>query len=361
MNLKKQDRKKGEISTNFLVSMILIIVGFIILIIFYLNLPDSRAADRQACESSVILRATAGALSPTAIEKSFKESFPLKCKTQKFCFGDSKSICRDFIGEKGITRIKVKNIRDIEKTISEEMLNCWQMMGEGKLDLFSGGAAEFGLSGVQSSCVICTRMAFNKTSLNNSKINLDLINVEEYMLFNKVPEENISYMEYISGNGGLYSVDETRGMPVLDSDGKVIGRPINSEDKVPYASLTKDPYKESAIIFMQVSAPDSLEVIKNTLNILGLGFGAGFFASPSKFGFLKATGTALKSLPTWIAMGFIFGFQMGTTSANRDLAAGLCGDVKSGSNARTGCSVVRLVDYNPEEIVKYCSNIESIP
>ena len=43
----------------------------------------------------------------------------------------------------------------------------------------------------------------------------------------------------------------------------------------------------------------------------------------------------------------------------RGVTAGYCGDVTVGSEAREGCSSVRLVDYDLEQIKTYCSVIES--
>jgi len=51
--------------------------------------------------------------------------------------------------------------------------------------------------------------------------------------------------------------------------------------------------------------------------------------------------------------------QMGSVAINQYITAGYCGDVSYGDNAREGCSVVRLVDYNITEIKKYCAVIES--
>ena len=52
--------------------------------------------------------------------------------------------------------------------------------------------------------------------------------------------------------------------------------------------------------------------------------------------------------------------QQGSVAYNRDVTAGYCGDVSSGGEERDGCSVVRTVNYNKEEIGSYCSVIESI-
>ena len=46
---------------------------------------------------------------------------------------------------------------------------------------------------------------------------------------------------------------------------------------------------------------------------------------------------------------------------NRGIAAGYCGDVSAGDDARRGCSVVRTVEYDIAEIENYCTVIESIP
>jgi len=46
---------------------------------------------------------------------------------------------------------------------------------------------------------------------------------------------------------------------------------------------------------------------------------------------------------------------------NRAVTASYCDDITIGSDARSGCSVIRTTDYNVGDILEYCSVIESIP
>ena len=50
----------------------------------------------------------------------------------------------------------------------------------------------------------------------------------------------------------------------------------------------------------------------------------------------------------------------GNVAYNRAISAGYCGDFEVGSEARNGCSSVRTINYNPEDLSKYCSIVESI-
>ena len=76
---------------------------------------------------------------------------------------------------------------------------------------------------------------------------------------------------------------------------------------------------------------------------------------------VKATASAISSPVTWalLAVGGIY--QYYSVSANKAVSASYCGDVMNGDSAREGCSVVRTINYNLEDISKYCSSIESIP
>ena len=153
---------------------------------------------------------------------------------------------------------------------------------------------------------------------------------------------------------------------------------------------------------MQISAPEHSEVFKNTmstaLGALGLksyfdfkkGYAIGkagaaianlpstpfILAQPFSSGkaivltSIRGIGTGIRtavggviSWPVVIGAAIIFGVPQIGVLINRHVSAGKCGDVSLGGmsgDAGSGCSVVRAVNYNEEEIGSYCSVVESI-
>lgn len=288
--------KKG-LAVSVIVVMIIVIAGFAILLFFYSQIAWTGNIDRTVCHQSVIYRATLPEFANS------KDLVPLKCRTEKICLSSSFfGKCKEFEGAKGITTIKVSDVEDIEKVISQEILSCWETMGEGKLSLFNDFIAKtLGLDQITSSCVICSRIAFDDDSLIKSKIDKDKINVFNYMITHKIPNKEISYYNKIVGLGGN----------------------VNTEDKI----QTKNS-NDIAVIFTQILSPDDFDIA--TRYLLGLGF------------------------------NFLISYQISFRVIEDGIIAGYCGDVKIGDDAKKGCSVVRTMNYNVKDISQFCGKIESI-
>ncbi len=370
--------KKAALSAKMIVTIILLIMGFIILLFFMLRFVWTERVDKEVCHESVILRAT--------LPSIVKEYIPLKCKTAKYCITTSGFLgigggkCNGkgeaFQGEKGITKVKVKSKEDIERFLAREIIDCWSMMGEGKVSLFTQHMAKnFGVGGISSSCVICSRIAFDNESLVKAGINFSEIDVLNYMATHKAPNKDVSYLEYLVGEKGKISIKTDEDIKeVVKSFSEIkesetfkkefkeedLSGEINleevSEEEINKADETQ---KEFAIMFMQVIAPKHSDVLKNTAYVAFGGAGASAILSPITT--IKVIGSVVFwkiALP--VAALFTAG-QHVNVMIQRDIAAGYCGDVSVGGEARDGCSVVRTINYNIDDLTKYCSIIESIP
>jgi len=345
--------KKGDISIGWIVTIIILIIGFGLLLVFYYNIGGTSTIDREVCHQSVIFRATLPEFA------NAQTLLPLKCKTNKICI-TTRTIgreCEDFIGETGITYVKVKNEEEIAQLYSEEILSCWSMMGEGKLSLFPNWwVTKFGVGTVHPSCVICSRMAFDKVGLEKSEIDISKADILEYMMTHKIPGKELTYYEYI--NGQQYSA-QISFKDQLTLDKSLIGTeenqviPLSQEYTV---DNTLDKYYGGAVIFMQVFSPKQGESILN--------IGKGIFGVTAT-SFLTAPMATIKVIPTvakaWPLLIIGAVIQQGNVAYNRAITAGYCGDITFGSEARNGCSVVREVNYDAEDIGKYCESVESIP
>jgi len=353
-----KNSKKAELTSASIVGLVLLVLGFVIVLIFYFQLSGTERVDTEVCHQSVVYRAT---LPDVA---GLKEYVPLKCKTRKICItaGFFAGECKEFEGSKGITKVKVGNEREIEKTIADKVLSCWQMMGEGKVPVFTEGMAQqYGIGTVGSSCVVCNRIAFDKESLGNAGIDLDKVDVMDFMIRNRIPGKNISYFTYLAGEGGLISLERLgQSLEINDIQESEEGKPELIEGvtlELEEASKTELD-KEVAVLFMQVSAPTHTGVFASTVGtILGIR-GASYMVSPGILG--RLGGAVLKSPVAWIAAVVGIGLQQLNVWSNAGVTATYCGDITVGDESREGCSVVRTIDYDFKSLSEYCSVIESI-
>ena len=354
---RKNKNKRADITSATLIGIIILIIGFVVLLIFFYGLNLNERADIETCHQSVVFRATLPSFG------GVKDYIPLKCQTNKICI-TSKTIggeCAEFKNVKGTTTIKVKNEDDIEKIIAEKIIECWGMMGEGKLSVFTEQlATSYGIGTIGSSCVICDRIAFDKSSLKLSGINLDNVDVMDYMMNHKIPNKNVSYYVYFAGKGGTASVlpDKIEVADINVND-QGIGEIGNKETIDLQDAPEKSDVNEFAVMFMQVSGPTHTGVLRNTvLTALGAA-GGGYIVSPKIGG--KIIGAAMKSPYFWVLAVLGVGIQQYNVARNKAITAGYCGDLTVGEQAREGCSAVRVVNYNVDEISQFCSIIESIP
>lgn len=333
--------KKGEITTSELIGIIILLASVAIIIFIYFQINWTGKIDDAVCHESVILR---GTLPQTLGAKNI---VPLKCQSEKICIrGDKflfgKGDCNEEYGKaKGVTKEDVKDVNDINRVVAQEMLSCWQMMGEGKLSIFPQSFWERHniafLGKAESSCVICTRIALDENSIDSVGINLNNIDVENYMMTHKAPNQEVSYFDYLAGENGQTKVERA------------------AEDSLGSQYTGQNIQEEVAIIFMQVGAKDIKEILGNGATDLGISAAGGAFLVGSK----NIVKIATKKVFWW----FVIGYEALTQTqgwANRNIVAGYCGDISYGEKSRSSCSVVRVVPYDLQGISQYCDNIEGL-
>lgn len=413
----KSKHKKGDISVDFLITVVLLIAGFIILLVLFSNIGGTGKLDRTVCHTSVIYRAS--------LPNLFQGYVPLKCQTNKICITSglfSTGNCVSLKGETGITTVKVSSgtagEKQIEQIYTQEMFDCWQTMGEGKVSLWNQYLAQnYGFGDVYPTCVVCTRIGFDYDKLKAAGINLDNVNIQEYMLTHVAPNSNLTYFEYMVGQGGQFSTSAldtstiTAGGKLPDAsaissatsqlsatsqqdlNNLESSKTLSQDYQVTPSSRLIDFNKDStAILFMQITSPKQGETFGNlvtaAISILGFGtaYKPGAFFSFPQFsvaqdlaGATSPTGVvweeyAAKSITatgkfaakpltyaiiaTAVATAVI---QQVNVAWQRSVTAGKCQDTEIGTNARNGCSVVRAIPYEPDTISTYCRVIESTP
>lgn len=188
--------KKAEISSSFLIKLVLLLVGFGILVYAVVGFVSPGNIDRTACHQSVILR---GTISEGLVMDQLKNIPNLQCETKKLCitdkiFGDDCSYSgksgKDYVIER-ISGDKDKKQEALKRIVSREIAECWHIMAEGKLQIFT---RPFMFS--ESQCVICTQVEFGENIQKEFK---NINGVVKYMVEHKVPGKEVSYYEFLYG------------------------------------------------------------------------------------------------------------------------------------------------------------------
>ena len=161
--------KKGD-KYYIMISLILgLIVLSLSLYFIFQEFFNEEMIDMESCRQSVILRGTLPEGEKAGITyASFKDDFPLKCKTQ-------------------VSTIDYEDTERAGKLIADTLAQCWYLFGEGEMQIFSTETARF-----ESYCVPCARIRFSsevKQFYNENPI--DVLNA-----INK-PMTDITYKVYL--------------------------------------------------------------------------------------------------------------------------------------------------------------------
>lgn len=368
--------KKGQLEASQVITLIMAIVGFIVVLIllFTLNLNDY--SNDEVCHASVLSRAS--------LPESTQGYVPLKCTTNKICITD-KTIggkCEQFLGEKDVMYIRLsgnsaQKTSTMEEVNAEAMYNCWNMLGQGKLDLFAtpislnplANVAEFlNLNRKKASCVICARVAIDEDFVYKDK------NAEKKEFTNEYKEisNNYDFQNYLAHHGPegsdltylqLFTDKQVRAFPSKFTEDENFGT-LNNNGVVQGTD-------QLAIIFAQVKTDEDPSTAAGKGAI-----GAGAFILGGSYA-LGTTGTLIKgaikhpfiALATAIiAVGGTAGLKAYGAYKDQSFAAVYCGKFSKDSNAQDntkdkfGCSAVIPVNYNNiTKVNEYCGTMEGNP
>lgn len=389
--------KKADMTIETAAKIILLVLGFTILIFYISKVYLSYNPNDAACQQSVNIRG--------ALPSLGKDYSPLRCKTGLYCIaGDSNGKCEGAYGKDmiGVSTVKVSTKSQIEKFLADKFVSCFTIMGEGKLSLFSQfRAKELGFGFIYPTCVICARIAFDFKSLDKAGINLQELNkldIEVYMGSHKIPDGDVSYLTYFIKEGGKIAEQkninlkdlsakltelksQVNSLPQLDDlSSDAIIQDLSAKQlanqqtatlmktdisKISKADLDKlQQNTEISLVFMQITSPTMSGVLINDAAIVGIG-GLTTASSPilsslaSKIGGIILKNPYALAITAVAAIGALTA-QTSMVLENRNIAASYCGEFGLGTEARSGCSFIKLIDYNKDSIQKICKDIESI-
>ncbi len=346
--------KRGEPTfTFYLITTILIVIGLgiVLLVIFKIDFPGE--IDDNTCRLSVLSRATGPESTNTFI--------PLLCETKKFCLTDKLigGKCDELAGEKNVNTVRLigssgSKAKKIEEITAREMYNCWQIMGEGKLSLFSGGfLEEFGLDvdGMTNpTCVFCSRIALD-INKNKGEI-LNQINLKEHMGKNKAPN-GLTYLQAFAADQSVNAYPLIPEQNIYSEFEEAVGevKQINS----------KQGNDEIVVVFSQMASKNYGDVLES-LGKTGAVVVGSLFVSPA--------GRLAANVPVAIAgigtAAGITAYSMANVWQGRTATAGYCGNLITnaggqGQKVDEGCSGVQVLPYEYSSLKGICTFIEGNP
>lgn len=339
--------KRGALTSTQIIMIVLAVAGFVIILIFFsIIFQNDGTAQKLACEESVLVRATV----PDAIQSGI----PLNCRTEKLCVTNSLfGSCEQFTGE-DVSEIRsggnlddlgdrLKIRTDIEEILANSMLDCWNMVGRGEWDIFGSAFEELGFDEQEASCIICSRIAFDESLVKSGVIGE--VNLNSYLLSNNVGDTGKNYIEFFT-NGETNAFPAQVDLDLLDTD-------TSYQDNSETFEGTSDG-NQLAVVFAQ-NKPTGLGDVLTNWGVILLGKRV---AGPSLKGVIPGS---VRKYFLLVEGGIVAAAAVNTVS-NQRAAALYCGDVVgTKDNLKKGCSLLQVVEYNPQDVNKLCTTIQSLP
>ncbi len=203
--------KKGEMSTQQIVLLIVLITSFVVILFFLFRINLGSESQNQICQNSVMLRASS----------LFSSSTPLNCYRDYICITKDGS-CDELIKPE---KVKVDSLNETYGALANEMADCWWMFGEGKVDYIGGKAFH------DNYCSICSQIFFDDSLKEIEKgTDEEIKDIQEgkiskerlyYYLANNdlSPTKEVSYAEYLFGTNDIESLKKG----TLEDGTEVIG------------------------------------------------------------------------------------------------------------------------------------------
>ena len=195
--------KKGDYKYGIILSLILgVMVLSLSLYFIFQELWSDDELDWEICRQSIQIRALLPDVEKWGITvDSFKDTYPLKCKTMVV----------------EIEKSDVKNIKNAQKIIAETMARCWALYDKGDSNAFPSKVFK------SSVCAPCARIHLTedaKKYMEDKK--MTGINIRESLMNLKMAKE-YTYYEYLSNSGKKFSAFNFGNGFAFDLEGREFG------------------------------------------------------------------------------------------------------------------------------------------
>lgn len=251
--------KRGEMTTQQIVILIVLIASFAVLLFFLFRLNLGNETEKEVCRNSVIARGS----SVVPIE-----AVPLDCKRSYVCITEDGS-CEEMT--KPIVK-KVETKEEIYDVLAVELVDCWWMFGEGKVNY----VGEDLIPGMY--CSICSQIAFDDSVKEIIEAGeLDKEEFYHYLYLKNMSGDDETYLEYLGLVDYYKNVDTEFGIIDLDKQYYVLTG-MNS-DVSTWGYVAVGAGAVAGIAFAPFTFGGSAGFVAGTLLAIGGGT-AGYFVAP---------------------------------------------------------------------------------
>ena len=183
----KINEKRGEITTQQIVMLIILILSFSVILFLIFRLDLGQITNEEICRNSVILKG-----------KSTLKTGNLDCRTSYVCISGG----GDCEGINPTKTVEVKGDsaeieKQVMKALAEEMTSCWFIFGEGKVDYVEGIFRD------RNTCAICSILSFDSLT----KESISYSEFYEYLTKNKRSDSQ-TYSQYLYASNNKENLEE---------------------------------------------------------------------------------------------------------------------------------------------------------
>lgn len=195
---------KGELTTQQIVGIIVLIASFMIILFLLFRLGLGSETNQEICRNSVILKG--GSPLP-------ENSVSLKCYKNYECISNDGD-CENLNSPDKNSR--VESVDEVYQELADGMARCWWMFGEGKINYVGDDLTK------NNYCSICSQIELDESlkdvnGIAEGKISRD--GLYDYLSTTKVPREDVTYLEYIFGTKDLVGLKRQ----IIDSENNTKG------------------------------------------------------------------------------------------------------------------------------------------
>ncbi|MGD9276570.1 MAG: hypothetical protein PVJ67_05335 [Candidatus Pacearchaeota archaeon] len=177
--MKKIKNKKGELTTQQIVMLIILITSFAVILFFIFRLNLGEITDKEVCHNSVVMKS-----------QSKLPSGSLDCKTSYVCISGGGE-CEGINPSETIKLEMETPKEEVMEKIADEMVDCWWMFGEGKVDYVGGINFKN-----NKACSICSIIAFDESMQENKELG-GAISYSEFYNYLKKEKDGETYLSYL--------------------------------------------------------------------------------------------------------------------------------------------------------------------
>lgn len=192
MRLNKRADQKYYIIISLILGLMILAISLSWIFQEYFNEDD---LDFEACRQSIVLRANVPEYSESITSwTSFKEKFPLKCKTS-------------------VVEVDEEDLPKLEDIIAEKMTECWALFGNGDVNAFSSEFITF-----KSVCVPCARISLTPDARRKLLAGEDNVDIRASLDQRMTPE--YSYYSYLNNSGKKFPALMPGGSSAFNLNGE---------------------------------------------------------------------------------------------------------------------------------------------